>query len=298
MKPAFIFHQYAWLVTTLRRRGRLTLGQINELWRDDEVSDGNPLSRSTFNRHRDAILNMFGVIVDCEKCAPYRYYIDNPEVLEEDSVERWMLSTLTVGGVLAGSASLHDRILLEDIPAGEEFLPSIMHAMRAGIRLSIEYCRFGGAPYDVLVSPYAIKLFQRRWYLVGDNGRKVATYSLDRVRRLEESEEEYEMPSGFDARRFFADYFGVITDGSEMQHVVAKVYGWPVDYLRTLPLHTSQCEVASGDDWAEFAFDVRLTPDFIDELLRYDAYVEVLQPQSLRDAIAERYATALSRYRP
>ncbi len=43
----------------------MTLGQLNRKWMDDEVAEGNPLSRTTFNRHRDAILDMFGIIIDC-----------------------------------------------------------------------------------------------------------------------------------------------------------------------------------------------------------------------------------------
>ena len=63
MKPSLIFSQYVWLVNTLRRYGRMTLEEINDKWQDDEVADGNPLSRSTFNRHRDAVLDMFGVML-------------------------------------------------------------------------------------------------------------------------------------------------------------------------------------------------------------------------------------------
>ncbi|MBO6252774.1 MAG: WYL domain-containing protein, partial [Bacteroidaceae bacterium] len=130
MKPALIFHQYIWLINTLRRYRSLTLGQLNRKWMDDEVAEGNPLSRTTFNRHRDAILDMFGVIIDCDNCNGYRYYISNPEVLNEDTIERWMLSTLTVEGVLSDSASIKDRILLENVPAGEEYLSIIIKAIK------------------------------------------------------------------------------------------------------------------------------------------------------------------------
>ena len=79
MKPSLIFSQYVWLVNTLRRYDRMTLEELNDKWIRDEVADGNPLSRSTFNRHRDAVLDMFGVIIECDAQDGYRYYIDNPE---------------------------------------------------------------------------------------------------------------------------------------------------------------------------------------------------------------------------
>ena len=64
MKPSLIFTQYVWLVNTLRRYGRMTLDELSAKWQDDGIADGNPLSRTTFNRHRDAVLDMFGVIID------------------------------------------------------------------------------------------------------------------------------------------------------------------------------------------------------------------------------------------
>lgn len=81
MKPSIIFHQYIWIINTLRRKGRLTLEQLNDRWMRDGVADGNPLPRTTFNRHRDAILDMFGVVIECDKSSGYKYYIARKKAL-------------------------------------------------------------------------------------------------------------------------------------------------------------------------------------------------------------------------
>lgn len=81
MKPAKIFQQYIWLVTLLRKHRRLTLEEINQRWIDDKVIDGKPITRTSFYRHKDAILNMFGIVIECEP-KTYKYYIANPNVLE------------------------------------------------------------------------------------------------------------------------------------------------------------------------------------------------------------------------
>ena len=77
MKSYALFQQYIWLVDTIHRAGRLTLEEINRRWLGTEMSEGIPIARSTFNRHRDAILDMFGVIIDCDKKDGFRYYIEN-----------------------------------------------------------------------------------------------------------------------------------------------------------------------------------------------------------------------------
>ena len=123
MKPAKIFYQYIWIISTLRTYRQLTLEQLSQRWQQDGVADGNPLPRSSFHRHRDAILDMFGIIIDCDP-KTYCYYISNPEVLGDDSIEHWLFSTLAVHGVLADSASIKERVVLENVPAGIEFLGS------------------------------------------------------------------------------------------------------------------------------------------------------------------------------
>jgi hypothetical protein len=138
MKPAQIFNQYIWIINTLRAYRKLTLEQLNQKWQEDGVADGNPLQRSSFNRHRDAILDMFGIIIDCEP-RTYKYYISNLEVLNDGSISQWLFSTLTVHGVLSDCAAIKDRIILENVPAGEEYLDTIKRAIKSNRRLLIGY---------------------------------------------------------------------------------------------------------------------------------------------------------------
>ncbi len=294
MKPALIFRQYIWLINTFRRYQRLTLDELNRHWIEEEVAEGNPLSRSSFNRHRDAILDMFGVIVDCD--AQYRYYISNPDVLDDDSLERWMLSTLTVGGVLSDSVLLKERIILENVPAGEEFLQTIIRAIKTGKQIVMEYQRFGADSYEKTVSPYALKLFHQRWYLLAYTGRHYATYSLDRMRSVVLTETSFQIPGDFSSQQYFAEYFGVLTDDTPMAHVVIRAFGRTPDYLRTLPLHQSQQELLATETYTDFSFDIRPTNDFLGELLSHGADIEILQPASLREQQRQKIAGMLARY--
>ena len=85
MKSYTLFQQYIWLVNTIHKNKRLTFNEINCYWLESDMSEGVPIVRSTFNRHRDAILDMFGIIIECDKKDGFRYFIYNAEVLEEDS---------------------------------------------------------------------------------------------------------------------------------------------------------------------------------------------------------------------
>ena len=102
------------MVDTIRRAKRITLAELNDRWQRTVLSEGQPLSRSTFNRHRAEIEEIFDVIIKCD--ADNRYYIEDDELLRSDTVQQWMLSTLTVSNIVGEARGLHDRILLENIP--------------------------------------------------------------------------------------------------------------------------------------------------------------------------------------
>lgn len=296
MKPAKIFQQYVWLVNTLLQYKRLTLEEICQRWADDKVIDGNPLTRMSFYRHKDAILNMFGIIIECDIEHGYQYYIANPDVLNDGSIEQWMLSTMTVNTVLSDSASLKNRILLENVPAGEEYLQTIILAMKTNKRIQIVYQRFGAESNERVVSPYAIKLFHRRWYLIAFTGKHIATFSLDRIHYLKMTNESFELPEDFSAQQYFSDYFGVTTDETPLVHIVIRASDWLPDYLRTLPLHHSQREISSNDGFVDFSLDICPTPDFIGELISYGESLEVLEPAELRLKISKILNDSLKKY--
>ena len=293
MKPARIFQQYIWIVNTLRKQ-RLTLKELSDKWVDHEVADGNPLPRSSFNKYRDGILDMFGLVIDCD--STHHYYISNPDEIDEDQTMQWMLSTLTTGLTLRESSAIKDSIILENVPAGYEFLPVILQAIRQQRTISMGYQKFGFDPYTKPVDPYAVKLFHQRWYLLADNYERMAIYSLDRMLSATLTEQHFERPADFAPEEHFAEYFGVMTDGTPMEHVVVRAYGKMANFLRTLPLHSSQRELESGDGYTDFSLDIRPSVDFISDLQSKIDSLDVLEPQSLKEKVRNILAAALSRH--
>lgn len=293
MKTGLQFKHYVWIVNTLRKRRRLTLSELNELWVSDEVAEGNPLPRSSFNKYRDAILDMFGLIIDCD--STYHYYISNPGEVDEDQTKQWMLSMLTTGLTLSGSSAIKDSVILENVPAGFEFLPVILQAIRQTRTIMLGYQKFGFEPYTKPVDPYAVKLFRQRWYLLADNGERMSVYSFDRMQSATLTDQRFARPKDFSPEDYFAEYFGVMTDGTPLEHVVLRAYGKMANLLRTLPLHASQRELESGEGYTDYALDIRPSIDFVSELLSKIDGLDVLEPQSLKEKISRILNDALRR---
>ena len=114
------FKEYIWLVNTIYHAKNITLAEINRRWMQTEMSGGMEMARATFNRHKDAIEDIFGIYIECDRQNGYRYHIGNDHVLREDSIQNWMLSTLSVNNLVSESLSLQERILLEPTSSGGE----------------------------------------------------------------------------------------------------------------------------------------------------------------------------------
>ena len=296
MKHTEKYQLYLWIINTLKEYGGLTLAELQKKWVEDKVTGGNPLIRSTFFRHRDDILNMFGIVIDCD-LDTYKYYIGNPEVLSGASLERWLYSMLTVHGMLADSVGMKERVVLENVPAGLQYLGIIIEAMRMNRRLRMGYKKFHAEGYEKTVCPYALKLFHQRWYLLAKTEEEqMRIYALDRMTSLCVTEEKFMMPENFSAQQYFAEYYGVLTDDTPLTRVVVRAHKWMPDYLRTLPLHHSQRELKSGDGYTDFSFEVRPTSDFLGELLKFGNGIEILEPLNIREKMRQMIAETLKRY--
>lgn len=311
MKIPILFKQYIWLIETIYEAGKITFAEINEKWLRTEESEGIELSRTTFNRHRDAILDMFGVIIECDRKDGYRYYIYNKDVLNDNSVANWLFSTLSVGNMLDENVGVQDRILLESIPSGNQDLRLIIKAMRENRRMMITYRRYGAASANSFpVAPYCVKLFKRRWYVLvrfdrpsyRDNGNgdkeALSILSLDRIENIELLKEKFTINPEFDAVTFFNECFGIVVgDGTKPVHIVLRAYGMEPHYLRDLPIHHSQREIISTEEYTDFELFMRPTSDFKASLMSRGEWLQVISPDWLALDMQNWLQAAINRYK-
>jgi hypothetical protein len=300
MKPSGIFKQYIWIINTIYRFKYITLQELNDRWMQTDMSGGIPMNRITFNRHRLAIEEMFDISIECQRKGGYFYYIANEEVFTDNNLQHWLLDSLSISNMLMESSSLKNRIMLENIPAGKEYLYPIISAMKQNHKMNMTYHKFGQViGYTIPIEPYAIKVFKQRWYLLAKDYKRAqpSIYALDRIIKIEETEEPFEFPADFDTELFFKDCYGVLSTNDEPQRIVIRAYAPLTNYLRTLPLHHSQKEINSTPEYSDFEFYLRPTFDFRQELLSQCDEVEVLEPASFREEIKKMIKMMLKRYK-
>lgn len=285
-----LFNRYIWLVDTIYRAKEITFEEINERWQRNTISEGNELPLRTFHNWRHAIEEMFNINIECNKRGGYYYYIENAEDMERGGVRNWLLNTFAVNNLINESHHLKHRILFEEIPSGQRYLTPLIEAMRDGVKVDMTYQSFWrDKPNSFSVSPYCVKVFRQRWYLVAFNDyyQQLRIYALDRILELQLSEETFNYPEDFDPSAYFESSFGIIVDNTvNSEQVRLKVFGKQPNFFRVLPLHHSQIEVESCADYSVFEYFLKPTFDFQQEILMHAHEVEVLEPEWFREEIA------------
>lgn len=289
-----ILNRYIWLVDTIYQAGStgITFNKLADKWKENiPLSGGNEYSWRTFMRHKADVMELFGVEIRCHKSTNTYYLMDRNDITDSSRFRRWLIETMSVNNRVNECAQLKERILLEQNPSGEECLPTILEAMRDNSMLTFSYKAFWYEEEQVSnffhVEPYALKVFKRRWYLLakyGNNPLKI--YALDRMRDIDIEFEHFEIPENFSAADHFSTCFGIMVGDKEPQIIKLKIDAWQANYLRTLPLHTSQKEIETTPKYSVFSYYLRPTFDLIQEIITLKESVEVLEPKSLREEIA------------
>lgn len=294
--------KYIWVVKTIHRAGRITLKELNEKWRANvDLSRGEDLPRQTFDRWKSGILDLFGILIDCEQHGGYHYYIANPKELSEGKLRTWLLSTYGTAETLSSNLSIHDRLLTENIPSSQDPLSTVLEAMKSNNMLHITFKAFTmKEPKRFLVEPYCVKMSAQRWYMLARNTehKNLRLYSLDRIEAVEISNTRFVLPDDFNAKDYFAEFFGIVLDESvPLQTIILRADKYHQNYMRTLPLHPTQREIFACDDYADFELKLRPTYDFYMKLMSFGNMIKVLEPKTLQEEICKWMENTIEMYR-
>lgn len=285
-----------WIVRKLQRRP-MSLNELNELWVDDvDISAGEPIERRTFANHLNAIMDLFHINIECKRRNGYKYKIMSDEI---SPVASYLMDNFEQNLALNKAKEFEDRIIIDKAPMGAEYLEKIMLAMEESRKITIEYKDFNVKDaFSVTGAPYCVKLYQQRWYVViRQDDDTIDSYSLDRITDLHIGKDKFLMDPSFNAEEYFRYSFGVrVNKEVEPTSIKLKVKAVQRDYFRTLPLHHSQKEIETTEDYSVFTIEVAPTVELMLKLLSYGFLVEVLEPVWYRVMVMEEVEALFKTY--
>ena len=290
-----------WIMNEFNEYGDFSLKELNVRFKRYSLNyDGEEISERTFNRDREFIASSFQI--DIEYDARIRKYsLRNKEVIEENPIYRYLLSSLHINNLSAMAIKHKDKIMLQNPPTGVELLHTVLNAIDQGRTLCFDYVSYYAKDRTLHFEliPAFVRLFEQRWYLIGEftDRSQTRVLALERMHNLVIGKKQLSASPNITPQEFYDGCFGVIRDDKQAQTIKLKVYDKQVDYIRSLPLHASQQEIETGKDYAIFQYYFRPSFDFVQEILWHRDKVEVIEPKILREEVISLLRQMLERYK-
>ena len=231
------------------------------------------------------------------------YYI--PEYDDAQSNFEMMVEQLNLLGTLYMDRSLSGFVFPEKRKSkGLEHLPALIHAIKNSLVAEFFYRKYDNSlSHTRKVEPYALKESQGRWYLLAMEigGRPeekgcIKTWGLDRIKELYITANKFWKNPEYNIEKEFADSFGIFSDkDKEPEEVILSFTPMGGRYNESFPLHESQETLIDDETEFKIRLKVKLSYDFIMELLSQSQNMKVIAPVHLRDTLVEIHSEAINR---
>lgn len=170
---------------------------------------------------------------------------------------------------------------------GLDNLPTLYKSIINKSALIIEYQSFKETePKELIIHPYYLKQFNKRWFLFGLNNKDKLIYNLplDRIKSISQSSEKYIENTTLDFKDYFEDIIGVsFTPNEKPIKIILKINNEVTPYILTKPLHGSQKKTEYKADATIIEIEVIPNIELKQLILSYGEGIEVISPKSFRD---------------
>ncbi len=202
--------------------------------------------------------------------------------------------------------------LSKNLVENSTLIASLFSAISNNSVVILTYSKFwDSTERSVIISPYLLKEYNRRWYIVGGayDTNRILNFSLDRLSKIEYLPGYIYKPCEIDLEERFEEIIGVTYNENAP---LSQILFWASDeikgYIHTKPIHGSQIcingnrsekmrilypQLSSGDF---FTIECRENFELIRELTAWGEDLVVLTPISLRDKIVDRINRMVGRY--
>ena len=291
------FYRQASIYRNIKNKPYLSLTElVDRVQRDmlhDEYNEGTS-QRSIQRDIQEMNVNWITIRYDRH----YKgYYISEDEKIDSIVEDIWM--RLSLLSALKVTENLSDLILPEQRNiTGLHYLPLLITALRKNLTVEFNYQKFTDTTATFrTVEPYFLRQFDGRWYLIAKEvGNDIMkTWGLERISNLKITNNGFRRDSRYD-NISDKDSFGIYTSSVlPLEEVILSFTPKGGHYIITRPLHHSQEVLIDDDSEIRIKLNVKLTNDFIMELLSQTDKMTILSPQHLKEHFRNIYLQAIKR---
>ena len=291
-----------YLINLLERKGALTLKEINDCYQYSSLYEGDEFLPRTFLRYREYIEETFPCYIDYnQRTGKYELRHHKSLYGENDSLFDYLLSAYHIEGITELALKHREKIMLTEAPTGVENVQMILEAIDKKKGIECDYYSFNKKTKKTHVMiPYFLRTWEQRWYLAAElnnHHHGIAIFALERMDNITLTEEKMTPTHNITVDEYFDGCFGANnSDEQKPERILIKVYSTQVEYVKALPIHESQKEIETTDEWS--IFEYRLVPcyNFYQQLLWHREKLEVIEPLYVRDEIKMTIQKMLEHY--
>lgn len=254
-------------------------------------------SLRTIQRDFDTIYELFGIKIAYKR--PDGYYIDDygcrGKEFEALFVNFELLSSIDAGSVL-------QKYVMPEYRRGtfEIDIYDLLRAVEKSHPIEFDYklVRHDGKIVHKAVEPYFLKESQQRWYLAGyDDKGILKVFGIDRISSLiVHCDRHFARNRSLDIPALFRESYGIWNNPDDpVEEIILKYDSLDGAFIKTLPLHHTQQIISETPDSLTIKLNLRITNDFVMDILSRSRSVEVIAPQHLRERVNKVWQEALER---
>lgn len=276
-----------YLIDLLSRRGPMNLKEINDHYAYSSIYDGEIIPR-TFARYKEFILENFPCSIEYN-ASTREYFLERSKMFRDDeSLYNYLLSAFHIEGMSELAMKHRDKVRLMNAPTGVNNVQIILEAIDQGKGIICDYYSFNKlSKKPQLLIPYFLKTWEQRWYLVAEpdnHHRGQSVFALERMEDIRLTEEKMKPSRDITVDEYFDGSFGINhSDDQKPVRMLVKVYKTQVEYVRALPIHESQVEVDTTEEYSIFEYRIIPCYNLYQQLLWHREKLEILEPAAVRE---------------
>lgn len=318
----------------IRHGKKATIIQLATAWNNSCSDDAEKVTERTIANDIKAIQEVFeGAEIEEKIDGKYYSYLDHKfsikqlNLNENDesllSLIRMTLQNFENTGIYNKFSKLKNKVLQEDktkqsssnsfqsyiLPeisfgkSGYEWIETLFEAIKNKETVDIVYRKNANEISNKTLSPYLLKEFRKRWYLIAydhaENKRITKVYALDKIKEVIESEMKFYRDTFFDPNDYFKYTFGIHHElFNKPLDIVLEFYGTQIDQLMNHPLMATQKNnLIDGGKALRVELQVYNSYEIKREILGYGKGVKVISPESLINDLKEMAKGILDQYK-
>jgi predicted DNA-binding transcriptional regulator YafY len=313
---------------------KATIAQLALAWNNSCLDDDDKVTERTIANDIKAIQEVFEGAEIEEKIegkyysyADHKFSIKQLNLNENDevflSLLRMTLQNFINTGIYSKFNKFKTKVLQEDkskatvdsysnnyiLPevsygkSGYEWIETLFEAIKNEWTIEIVYRKNSNEISTKTLSPYILKEFRKRWYLIAYDHAKnrncTRVYALDKIKDVIESSITYYPDPFFNSNDYFKYTFGIHHElVNKPIDIVLDFKGPQIDQLINHPLMATQkSTLMEGGKVLRVELQVYNSYEIKREILGYGDGVKVIKPESLANEIKEMAQSIVNQYK-